>query len=93
MRKMCKNCLHFDHCINIPSYPVTNNTIACDDWVSKDKYVPVVQGRWEYHGGDDDLGLYGFCSNCQANWDEEVMEKFRYCPLCGAKMDGGNEDG
>lgn len=55
--------------------------------------VPVVHGRWDYFGGDDDMGLYGFCSECQANWDEEVVEKFKFCPNCGSKMDGGNEDG
>lgn len=42
---MCKNCLHFDHCISIPNYPVSNNTIACNDWLNKDKYVSVVRCR------------------------------------------------
>ena len=50
--------------------------------------VEVVHGRWEYHGGDDDMNLYGFCSNCHANWDEDVMDKFNYCPNCGADMRG-----
>ena len=55
MRKMCKDCVHFDHCINIPSYPVTNNTIGCDDWQSKDKYVPVVRCKdcKHWHEGID----------------------------------------
>lgn len=43
MRKLCKDCLHFDHCVNIPNYPVTENTVGCDDWESKDKCVPVVR--------------------------------------------------
>lgn len=32
MRKMCKDCLHYEHCINIPNYPVSNHTLGCDDW-------------------------------------------------------------
>lgn len=50
------------------------------------------RGRWEFHGGDDDMNLYGFCPKCHANWDEEIMEKFNFCPHCGADM-RGEEDG
>ena len=32
MRKMCKDCLHYSHCINIPDYPVTDHNLGCDDW-------------------------------------------------------------
>lgn len=90
MRKMCKDCLHFCHCKNIPSYPVTNNTIACDDWVSKDKYVPVVQGRWI----DKPTGAYGrwqsWCSACGKRSGIGGTKQHKpYCPNCGAKMDGG----
>lgn len=49
--------------------------------------VEVVHGRWidarEY------CGDY-MCSNCDALYG---TNKFKYCPNCGAKMDGGNEDG
>lgn len=49
--------------------------------------APVVHGRWidarEYCG--DYL-----CSNCEALYG---TNKFNYCPKCGAKMDGGDEDG
>lgn len=97
MRKMCKDCLHFDHCINIPNYPVTNNTIACDDWLSKDKYAPVVHGRWETAND----GTH-FCSRCGCDapytWDDvdrnfvnsadDVPDRpSNYCHECGAKMD------
>ena len=49
--------------------------------------VEVVHGRWidarEYCGDF-------MCSNCDALYG---TNKFNYCPNCGAKMDGGNEDG
>ena len=53
--------------------------------------APVVHGRWI------DAPLYGSkncrCSECrrlisiQASWRGEIMQK--YCPNCGAIMDGG----
>lgn len=62
--------------------------------------VPVVHGRWVY----DDLGhtycskcherlpyIHCYseepCSDYDEAWDEEIPET-RYCPNCGAKMDG-----
>ena len=48
--------------------------------------VPVVHGRWTKDG---DVVV---CSECGA---EHAWEEYRatYCEDCGAKMDGGNENG
>ena len=56
--------------------------------------VEVVHGYWYDHG-------FTICSHCQAMFDEDLTmlqvpstwEMPNYCPNCGAKMDGGNEDG
>ena len=59
------------------------NTIADAPTVDA---VPVVHGRWlAVHDG------WGCCSNCSRM--DEVHEKATHCRFCGAKMDGGNEDG
>ena len=65
--------------------------------------VPVVHGRWETAND----GTH-FCSNCGCDapytWDDidrnfidsadEVPDRISdYCYKCGARMDGGNEDG
>lgn len=50
---------------------------------------PVVHGRWietpsmapEYE-----------CSNCGRTYEWWEVSEAHYCPNCGAKMDGGNED-
>ena len=48
--------------------------------------VPVVHGRW----GNYDPYLDGYrCSRCKLSHRCCTP----YCPNCGAKMDGGNEDG
>ncbi len=51
---------------------------------------PVVHAHWEYHGGDDDMELYGFCSYCgkgRLTEDDILRLKPLLCPYCGAKMD------
>ena len=54
--------------------------------------VEVVHGRWIHKHFDDVCGGWyneWHCSVCNGR----VYEKgFNYCPNCGAKMDGGNED-
>lgn len=57
--------------------------------------APVVHGRWlswkELLLNQFSLLRFvkkkGFCSNCGA-----FERKDRFCPFCGAKMDGGNEE-
>ena len=45
---------------------------------------PVVHGRWKRYGKN-----LGECSEC----GEIVSVRSNYCPNCGAKMDGGIENG
>lgn len=57
----------------------------------------VVHGRW------DDSGRYTFpsgaaavrCTNCGCALTESEyrLNNWNYCPVCGAKMDGGEVDG
>ena len=51
--------------------------------------APVVHTRWAHLGGDE-----WCCSACRRpRWlSPDVPEVFKYCPNCGAKMDGGNSD-
>ena len=58
--------------------------------------APVVHGRW------DDSGRYTFpggstavrCTNCGCALTEGEyrLYNWNYCPVCGAKMDGGADD-
>lgn len=58
--------------------------------------VPVVHGRW------DDSGRYTFsggstavrCTNCGCalTVSEYHLNNWNYCPVCGAKMDGGDNE-
>jgi len=58
-------------------------------WKTK---LAVVHGRWiSYHEADIGYDEYGVrCSSCGFEVeDHEVKFKMKYCPNCGAKMDGG----
>ena len=47
--------------------------------------VPVVHGRWVF-----DRPNHYKCSVCDAMWSG-VARFMKFCPNCGAKMDGGAE--
>lgn len=50
--------------------------------------VPVVHGRWDNMDGYKTRKV---CSEC--GWDVPEYGKFySYCPNCGAKMDGGDNN-
>ena len=47
--------------------------------------VPVVHGRWEY-----DRPNHYKCSVCESMWSG-VVQFMKFCPHCGAKMEGVEE--
>ena len=51
--------------------------------------VEVVHGRWIW--GESNHREWMKCSECLKSQTPNLC--FTYCPNCGAKMDGGNEDG
>lgn len=50
--------------------------------------VEVVHGEW------DKYQRYAICSECEAGfcYYKNEVDRFRYCPNCGAKMDGDGND-
>lgn len=65
---------------------------------------PIRHGRWEERNWEDaraDSGLHTIasarCSEC-CLWCEQVRDwtarvEYKFCPSCGARMDGGAENG
>lgn len=59
--------------------------------------APVVHGEW-LRADDDWNSLTTIqCSLCSEEWcfetdDDVSLLNYKYCPNCGAKMDGGNDD-
>ena len=54
--------------------------VPCDHLIEVD---PVRHGRW---GKQDD---YSCCSVCGQSIADECVPWFKFCPNCGARMDGG----
>lgn len=70
------------------------NGLTIRQWANKitsGEYQPVRHGHWELDeiiGGMQDYK----CSVCGGVISETFMMQYRFCPWCGAKMDGGEED-
>lgn len=65
-------------------------SLVCD--VPAADVVPVAHGHWiRFKETDPETGyIHMRCSVCSAYWsDPSHAYHFRYCPNCGAKMDGG----
>lgn len=59
-------------------------------------YAPVRHGEWvEQEGFDGDT--YHTCSACNEDWvcidGSPAENNMHFCPNCGAKMDGGKNNG
>ena len=60
--------------------------------------VPVVYGRWVAYPDEYQICATEFvCSNCNTSFvnselasDNDFLEMMKFCPHCGAKMDGGS---
>lgn len=63
---------------------------------------PVRHGEWIYDPNANDFGIGGYiCGVCSAKNNNlpykavinpQIFVGSRFCPNCGAKMDGGNEE-
>ena len=60
--------------------------------------VEVVHGRWMV-SRESEISKNVWCTACGEDFyirkkiGAVLIDKMPYCPNCGAKMDGGNEDG
>lgn len=52
--------------------------------------APVVHARWEPCFDENCRCRWGFgkCSNCGQEYYAHAIDHYKYCPICGAKMDG-----
>lgn len=72
------------------------------DGISASDVAPVVHGEWEYDNNATDFGIGGYvCSKCKNRNNNLPLSRVKnvymfagskFCPNCGAKMDGGEKD-
>lgn len=53
---------------------------------------PVKRGKWLNTSTDIPKLLMNVCSECGFQYPSAIRPRFNYCPNCGAKMDGGEDD-
>ena len=98
----CKECIYAPQCISRISYgmgddwygtPLTDMEKRCNGFKNKADFQEVKHGEWinptplcEYYH----KGLFGTCSMCE--YTTMDFEEYYYCPICGAKMDGGKNE-
>lgn len=57
-------------------------------------FAPVVHARWEPYQTPIETRQSGWiCTNCSGVQKDLSNGDTEYCPHCGAKMDGGDQDG
>ena len=86
----CYNCRNFkdmkcDYCGTADYIYMIEDMPAVD-------VAPVRHGRWIDAYPDiepNPMFMYGICSEC--GFEQAISKYLKYCPDCGAKMDGGAE--
>ena len=92
--KSCSDCIHFDVCYKIEHFGRDlEDTSPCEQFISKD-VAPVRHGHWTEIDHSKNLGDYHFvCSECKCNTpDRAYVITPNFCPNCGAKMGGEEND-
>ena len=87
--KSCSDCIHFDVCYKIEHFGRDlEDTSPCEQFISKD-VAPVRHGHWVKE--KPDVLIHWHCSVCKNCYYLEEPNA-DYCPRCGAKMDGGEQN-
>ena len=99
----CKDCIHEEICDMPIITDGRKNASNCNKFKNKADFVEVRHGEWEdLYKGKYDNPLYT-CSECYCRAlrtnEKDVLGHIKcrqelspYCPHCGAKMDGKNDN-
>lgn len=86
----CKDCLHHDVCYHIEHYGrETETEEPCEHFIESDNTVEVLHGEWIADRSPVEVEFR--CSECGYSYIEADSYQscdYKYCPMCGAKMDG-----
>ena len=99
----CKDCFHYEACIDFSK--IINAAMdvesGCDHFIDRSKVKEVVHANWISEDGVICCSHCGVPGNAVRGYEMMVCtgdewvskDKTNYCPNCGAKMDGGENDG
>ena len=91
----CKDCMHLDICFE----HCAADTETCERFKNKAYFKKEKHGHWEVCSDEHEICASEFvCSVCKESFvtsemtDEQFYQMMKYCPECGAKMDGGKTE-
>ena len=76
-------------CAQLPDWATTDKTLEAKAIEAWNRRAEAVHGRWVTHYRSGTTVAEGYVSTCCDMWNNRKSD---YCPHCGAKMDGGNEN-
>lgn len=98
MSKNCWDCIHCDVCANIDGFSHHVSDVSkCKHFKDKADVEPVKHGKWLNFYGNYETAE---CSVCEELYEVSDMKEsnrmlfeafsqyYKYCPHCGAKMEG-----
>lgn len=82
INKIMENIVHQDsHDVNLHNIGLRKAMSAIDSLPAAD-VRPVIHAHWYVDGG------CAYCSNCRNNFKKAILKEAKYCPKCGAQIDG-----
>lgn len=92
----CKDCIHNEVC---HMREVCNDIeeqikeLGCMDFIARADVQEVKHGKWMLEREPNGKPYCYHCSVCDNDYHFiGIKTQYRYCPNCGAKMDGGNNN-
>ena len=88
-----------DHCLRCPMKGIDDECVlqgveVCDEYEDWEQQMancplvpaadvkPVIHAHWYVDDG------CAYCSNCRNNFKKAILKEAKYCPMCGAQIDG-----
>lgn len=76
---LCERCSDFTMCTRSDNdCPITREL----DSLPAADVKPVIHAHWYVDDG------CAYCSNCRNNFKKAILKAVKYCPMCGAQIDG-----
>lgn len=82
----CEHCIHKNVCIDGANY---RNAEKCRNFINENDVAPVKHGHWHWSVEY----FHDVCSCCTHLSNDPENYPYKFCPHCGAKMDGGENNG
>lgn len=89
----CKDCIHNEVCHMWEICSKKLGCLGCLDFIASADVQKIKHGKWKLCYEDWRMQIAGDeCSACGFQHYGTCISHYHYCPNCGAKMDGGNNN-